>query len=286
MKVEFYDDVNRFNELVFPFLLKYEAENNLLFSILNVLKEDLYRYGDKKPILTFITENDNIKLVSIRTPPHKQILSYTDNLQSIDVLTDVLIKKNIDIPGVLGFKEGAEKFVKLWCEKKGIKSKLINNERIYKLEHVEETTLGKKKFVKATKSNENIVLQWAKKFMLEAFPERSQEMIEQSMKRLKKAILKGKIYLLLDNNKPVSMAQKAGRTPNGNSVNFVYTPPTLRRRGYATECVAKLSKEILKEGNKFCFLFTDLKNPTSNSIYQKVGYRSVIDVDEFQFIPK
>ena len=286
MKVEFYDDVNRFNELVFPFLLKYEAENNLLFSILNVLKEDLYRYGDKKPILTFITENDNIKLVSIRTPPHKQILSYTDNLQSIDVLTDVLIKKNIDIPGVLGFKEGAEKFVKLWCEKKGIKSKLINNERIYKLEHVEETTLGKKKFVKATKSNENIVLQWAKKFMLEAFPERSQEMIEQSMKRLKKAILKGKIYLLLDNNKPVSMAQKAGRTPNGNSVNFVYTPPTLRRRGYATECVAKLSKKILKEGNKFCFLFTDLKNPTSNSIYQKVGYRSVIDVDEFQFIPK
>jgi len=286
MKVEFYDDVNRFNELVFPFLLKYEAENNLLFSILNVLKEDLYRYGDKKPILTFITENDNIKLVSIRTPPHKQILSYTDNLQSIDVLTDVLIKKNIDIPGVLGFKEGVEKFVKLWFEKKGVKSKLINNERIYKLEHVEETTLGKKKFVKATKSNENIVLQWAKKFMLEAFPERSQEMIEQSMKRLKKAILKGKIYLLLDNNKPVSMAQKAGRTPNGNSVNFVYTPPTLRRRGYATECVAKLSKKILKEGNKFCFLFTDLKNPTSNSIYQKVGYRSVIDVDEFQFIPK
>ncbi|MFX1320843.1 MAG: GNAT family N-acetyltransferase [Promethearchaeota archaeon] len=286
MKVEFYADINKFNELVFPFLLKHEAENNLLFSILNSLKENINTYGDKKSILTFITENDNIKLVSIRTPPHNQIISYTDDLETIDVLIDMLIKKNIDIPGVLGYKEGVKKFVKLWCEKKGVKSHLTTNERIYKLEHVEEKTLGKKKFVKATKSNEKIVIQWAKEFMSEAFPERSQEMIEQSMKRLKKAILKGKIYLLLDNNKPVSMAQKAGKTPNGNSVNFVYTPAALRRRGYATECVAKLSKEILKEGNKFCFLFTDLKNPTSNSIYQKVGYRSVIDVDEFQFIPK
>jgi len=82
------------------------------------------------------------------------------------------------------------------------------------------------------------------------------------------------------------MAQKAGKTPNGNSVNFVYTPPELRRRGYATECVAKLSKYLLEEGNKFCFLFTDLIDPISNSIYQKVGYRSVIDVDEFQFVLK
>lgn len=286
MNVEFYEDVDKFNELVFPFLLKHEAENNLLFSILNVLKEDLYRYGDKKPTLSFIIENENIKLVSIRTPPYNQILSYTDNLETIDVLTDALMKKNMDIPGVLGFKEGVEKFVKLWCKKKKVKAQLISNERIYKLEHVKEETLGKNKFVKATKSNENIVLQWAKEFMLEVFPERPQEMIEQSLKRIQLAISKGKIFLLLDgNNKPVSMVQKAGKTPNGNSVNFVYTPPELRRRGFTTECIAKLSKFLIEEGNKFCFLFTDLMNPTSNSIYQKIGYRPVIDVDEFQFVP-
>ena len=286
MKVEFYEDVTRFNELVFPFLLRYEAENNLLFSILNSLKEDLYRYGDNKPILTSITDNNKIKLVSIRTPPHNQIISYTDDLQTISVLIDVLIKKNIDLPGILGFKEGAEKFVKLWCEKKGIRAELVRNERIYKLERVAEETLGKNEFIKATRSYEDIILQWAKEFMVEALPERTNEMIEHSTKRLKKAIRKGKIFLLLDNNKPVSMAQKAGKTPNGNSVNFVYTPPLLRKRGYATECVAKLSKNILEEGNQFCFLFTDLMDPTSNSIYQKVGYRSVIDVDEFQFILK
>ncbi|MFX0041569.1 MAG: GNAT family N-acetyltransferase [Candidatus Hodarchaeota archaeon] len=286
MKGEFYEDINRFNELVFPFLLKHEAENNLLFSLLNSLKEDLYRYGDNKPVLTSITENNKIRLVSIRTPPYNQVLSYTEDLQSIDVLIDVLIKKNYDLPGVLGFKEGAEKFVELWCRKKGISSELVTNERIYKLEHVAEETLGKNEFIKATRIYEDTILQWAREFLIEALSERTNEMIEQSLKRMTRAIRKGKIFLLLVNNKPVSMAQKAGKTPNGNVVNYVYTPPELRRRGYATECVAKLSRYILKEGNKYCFLFTDLINPTSNKIYQKIGYHAVIDVDEFKFIPK
>lgn len=82
------------------------------------------------------------------------------------------------------------------------------------------------------------------------------------------------------------MVRKAGKTPNGNLVNFVYTPPHLRRRGYATECVAHLSKRLLEEGNKFCFLFTDLSNLISNSIYQKIGYRPIIDVDQYKFLPK
>jgi predicted GNAT family acetyltransferase len=286
MKGEFYEDVNRFNELVFPFLLKHEAENNLLFSLLNSLKEDLYKYGDNKPVLTSITENNKIKLVSIRTPPFNQVLSYTEDLESIDVLIDVIIKKNYDLPGVLGFKEGVERFVELWYKKKGISSELVTNERIYKLEYVAKETLGKNEFIKATRVYEEKILDWAKEFLIEALPERTEEMIEGSLKRMKKAIGKGRIFLLLENNVPVSMAHKAGKTPNGNVVNYVYTPPELRRRGYATECVAKLSKYILEEGNKFCFLFTDLINPTSNRIYQKIGYRAVIDVDEFKFIPK
>ena len=82
---------------------------------------------------------------------------------------------------------------------------------------------------------------------------------------------------------PLSMVRKAGKTPNGNFINFVYTPPHLRRNGYATEVVANISKMLLEEGNKYCFLFTDLSHPTSNSIYQKVGYRPVIDMNHYKF---
>lgn len=284
MEAKCFEDINEFYDLSYSFLLEQEVENGLQISILNSLKKNINRYGQEKPSLYAIYKNSEVRLISLRTPPYNQILSYTNELNSIDFLVETLHKQGVELPGTLGFKEGVKRFIMLWSEKRGVKAQITRNERIYKIEHVEKETLGKNKFIEAVDSHENIVLQWGREFMLEALPERNSEMVEHSLGRLKNDIHEGRIFLLLDNNKPVSMARKAGKTPNGIAVNNVYTPPSLRRKGYATECVARLSKNLLKEGNKFCFLFTDLSNPTSNSIYQKIGYRPVIDVDEYQFM--
>jgi predicted GNAT family acetyltransferase len=83
------------------------------------------------------------------------------------------------------------------------------------------------------------------------------------------------IFLWKNANKIVSMAAWAGPTPNGVRINLVYTPREHRNRGYASANVAALSRHLLDSGKKFCFLFTDLANPTSNSIYRKIGYRCI-----------
>jgi predicted GNAT family acetyltransferase len=79
------------------------------------------------------------------------------------------------------------------------------------------------------------------------------------------------------------MAGASGPTRHGIRVGAVYTPPAMRRRGYASALVAALSQEQLDAGKKFCFLYTDLANPTSNKIYQDIGYEPVCDVDEYNF---
>jgi predicted GNAT family acetyltransferase len=79
------------------------------------------------------------------------------------------------------------------------------------------------------------------------------------------------------------MAMKLRPIRNGISVSYVYTPPHLRRRGYATACVAELSRSLLASGYTFCALFTDQANPTSNHIYWEIGYRPVADFDEILF---
>ena len=81
----------------------------------------------------------------------------------------------------------------------------------------------------------------------------------------------------------VSMAGYAGPTPNGIRIGPVYTPPEKRNKGYASSLTAKLSQELLNMGYKYCFLFTDLMNQTSNHIYQQIGYNPVCDVDRFDF---
>ncbi|MFW9937004.1 MAG: GNAT family N-acetyltransferase [Candidatus Thorarchaeota archaeon] len=286
MKVEFHDDAKKFYDLVNSFLVEHEAENNIILAILTTIIEFPERYGKEKPDLVTVVHNGDIELVSIRTPPFNHILSYTDDLSTLDFLVEDFVKKGIQVPGLFGCKEIAKKFVKFWCQAKDLTYKLVMNERIYKLEKVSEVAIGNHEYIIADKKYRDLILKWTRKFIIEALPHEKEDSILKSLERVKKDIQEGRIFLLFENGKPVSMARKAGKTPNGNLVNLVYTPPNLRRNGYATELVAHLSKYLLAEGNKYCFLFTDLMNPTSNSIYQKVGYRPVTDYDQYEFIKK
>ena len=47
-----------------------------------------------------------------------------------------------------------------------------------------------------------------------------------------------------------------------------------------------MSQMALDRGEKFCFLFADLGNPTSNNIYLKIGYQPVSDIVDYVFEPQ
>jgi hypothetical protein len=64
-------------------------------------------------------------------------------------------------------------------------------------------------------------------------------------------------------------------------VGLVYTPPELRRRGYASACVGELSRKLLESGWEFCALFVDLANVTAMHVYERIGYAPVCDYDEY-----
>jgi predicted GNAT family acetyltransferase len=82
---------------------------------------------------------------------------------------------------------------------------------------------------------------------------------------------------LEDGGMPVSMAKISRELQTVCVVGMVYTPPYFRGRGYATSCVAAVSQFGLDRVYKKCVLYTDLANPTSNSIYMKIGYRPICD---------
>jgi predicted GNAT family acetyltransferase len=89
-------------------------------------------------------------------------------------------------------------------------------------------------------------------------------------------------FIWEDEGEPRTSAVYAGKTPNGVRIGFVYTPPEHRGRGYASSCVAAVSRKALDSGNRFCCLYTDLSNPTSNNIYQRLGYEAVCDVSDYE----
>lgn len=283
-----YTNIEEFYTICKDFLEKHEAENNLVIGILETLRTNLHAYDPTlAPELTAIFDNKEVVLVSIRTPPYNQIISYTDRIDSIPFLVKFLTEMGVEIPGVLGFKEGALLFAELWAEKFGKNKTLNMNERIYKLEQVNPRTIGNNQFEVANKEDLDLLIRYTQNFAQDAFANTTQEQIERNQNRLikgmEKWISEKLIYVLRVQNKVVSIAKAARDTPNGRCINLVYTPPKYRRNGFATELVAKLSQSILDEGKKFCFLFTDLANPTSNKIYMDIGFKPIMDVDEYRF---
>jgi len=285
---KFYSNVSEFYDLCYSFLLKHEAENNLIFGILDALKVDIHAYDPTHdPVLILIYDNSEIVLVSIRTPPYNQIISLTSNLKSIPVLVDLLIRNNHEISGILGFKKGAQVFNERWKVKKGKKSVLYMNERSYQLKEVNRDIQDRHLFESASEEDKELLISWGKEFIKEIHVNAPHEQILRNIQRMEviipKSIQRKDVFVLKASGTIVSIARTSRGTPNGQAITLVYTPPHFRYQGYATELVAKLCNLVLKSGKKFCYLFTDLANPTSNSVYMKIGFQPVIDVDEYRF---
>ena len=130
----------------------------------------------------------------------------------------------------------------------------------------------------ATAAERELLIAWCRALIAEALPDEEQNE-ENTIDRL---LHRGSLYVWHD-QLPVSMANYTEPTPNGIGINLVYTPPEFRRHGYASACVAALSQYLLDRGYRYCFLFTDLANPTSNKIYQTLGYQAVGDLSNYWF---
>ncbi|MNL37754.1 FR47-like protein [compost metagenome] len=122
-----------------------------------------------------------------------------------------------------------------------------------------------------------------KAFVQESLPNEKRSE-QQWREAAENAIRKQTAHLWIVNGVPASMAFITRSTKNGASISLVYTPPAFRKKGYASAVVAHLSHKMLENGKQFCVLYTDLANPTSNKIYQDIGYREVTESMHFDFV--
>lgn len=278
MEVRSYVSAQEFWDAHQAVLLEREPENILILSLLLRLAAGTYKCDN--PSLVAMIQGDRPVLLSLRTPPYYQILAHCMDAASIPTLVDWLALQTPDLPGVLGPKNAVAEFCRLWERRTGKLMVVAMAERIHCLYQVESSTLASTSriFRPARQEDAELLAEWA-----EAFDEEAKNPIrpprEDRLDRTKASVAEGRLFVIEDQGDVGSCAQLAGSTPNGRLINFVYTPPAQRRRGCATEIVARLSQLALDRGATFCALYTDLANPTSNSIYAKIGYRPVIDVD-------
>ena len=256
-----------------------EAINNVIYGVARMVAA-YPQYQATPPYLAAVQEGDRLACAALMTPPH-HLLLYAEQPASaaFDLLIDNLRQNRWPVAGVTARAELARQFAARWQQRTDEAYSVDVDMRVFELRAVEWPTLPPGGCRVADVADLPLVLQWYCDFTREALPNDSVLPTEEGVKR---TIDQGNVYLW-DDGGPVALAARGRRLPHGSSVGPVYTPPAKRGRGYASACVATLSQAILDGGAQFCTLFTDLANPTSNRIYQRLGYRPLCDFTEFSF---
>jgi hypothetical protein len=281
MDVVAFEDPIAFRERAADLLLADEARHNLMLGILWTLTERPGVYEEAR--LWTVEDQGRPVVAAIHTPPWNLVVSRPSQDGAIEALAEGLHQQRIELPGVTGADPEGDAFAGAWSARTGTTARLSMAQRIYRLTTVRPVRFVSGSMRDATEQDRNLLVEWVTAFTAEVFhegvPGDPARMVDLGLRG------DGAGLVLWEDGPPVSMAGFGGRTPNGARVGPVYTPPSLRRRGYATAVVAALSQSLLDEGRRFCFLYTDLANPTSNRIYIDIGYGPVCDSRDYRFEP-
>jgi len=245
-----------------PFLLQFETENALLLGVAGEGAEGYYAVAER---------GGRVAVAAFRTWPGRAAITRCAEPAAIRMLCADLLAVCPDLNSVLGPEPWARECAEVLAEACGGDAKLIMAQRIHALERVQPPAgLPAGRLRMGTGADLALLSAWSGAFLEAVGMEGDGRTLAESK------VEAGQLFVWED-EQPVAMAGWSGKTPTGVRVNFVYTPPAARGRGYATACVAALSQLLLDRGNRFCCLYTDLANPTSNAIYRRIGYEPVSD---------
>lgn len=265
MKIIKHENAAEFYHLNRDFLLKEEAFYNLSFGLIKGIMNGTY-VPNNEFFYTIIKE-DKIIGFGMRSNLDKPIILSRMNQESISLLVKKLEEDKVSLAGVNGPVDEVEYFSSLWKMKE---KKLVlhlgvySNTKLIPAKKVEGTILSLEEV------SEDIIKSFILGFNNDCFPDHpmNNKKLAEAIERQRKT---NGLRFLKVNGEIVAMTSKTRGTENGQTLSFVYTPDHLRGKGFASYLVSELTAEILKE-KIFASLYTDLKNPTSNSIYQKIGY--------------
>ena len=276
-------DLAAFRRRAAPWLLEAEAEHNLILGLTENLRCGR-RYGEQDPYFFTVEQAGEVVGCALRTPPHFPLAVTRMPAEAPRALVRRVAEIDPELTAVMGPRAVVEDFSEEWSRHSGRSSRPGRRQRIYELTEVippERPAPGEMR--RAEMEDLDLTAGWG-----EAFDREVEMPMMDSRARARAWIEDGGLFLWeaeTDGRRtePVCMAVAVGFTPHGARIGFVYTPPEHRGRGYGTACTAALSRRLLDGGRRFCCLYTDLANPTSNRIYQQIGYRPVCDVAEAWF---
>ncbi|MGW0731410.1 GNAT family N-acetyltransferase [Streptomyces sp. NPDC002851] len=273
------------------FLRAEPVPHTAVLTVTDTLRErGLEVYGEGAPLFGDCTdEAGGVVGAFVMTPGRPPLLGPMPEAAAVALAGHLADQK---LPGVAGERAVADAFAAAWAERTGDTAEVDVYQRLYRLEVLtppRPAPPGRARV--AGRADRGLVMRWRDDFCRELGGHgAAMDPGEWADGRL----AYGGITLWETESAdgggpgeytPVAMAGCTRLVAGQVRIAPVYTPRELRGRGYAAAVTAEVSRAARAMGADEVLLFTDLANPTSNGLYQRIGYRPVRDFAEYAFSP-
>jgi GNAT superfamily N-acetyltransferase len=271
----FTDDVEEFIAVAGGFLSLRPAENTIeLGAAIAVRRRGRAAFGGSPPLFGWWRHAGGpVEGTFLHTPPYPGLLTSGADEDSVRPLAECLAGLGRPLPGINAAETAAMTFSATWQRLTGAGAQVRSRSRLYRLGKLQPPDPAPPGAARVAVAADGELLEaWLGAFSRELAGE-----APPIPGMVADRIGYGGLTLWEKDGVQVSLAGL--NRPAGGVVRIgpVYTPSEHRRRGYGAAITATVSRAALDDGATAVVLFTDLANPTSNSLYQRLGYRHVED---------
>jgi GNAT superfamily N-acetyltransferase len=277
----FSPDVSGYLASAGPFLRSRPAEHTVLLTVAEAVRiGGPAVFGEDPPLFGwYVPDGGPVTAACLHTPPYPVALTAMPELAAA-ALARALAGAGRPVAGVGGPPRPARAFAAEWRRQTSQPAHVSRRERLYRLGVLvppDPAPPGRARVAAAADTTP--LLAWLAAFQSEADPAGGpvpRRMVDER-------ISYGGFTLWETGGGRVSLAGRTRAVAGQARIGPVYTPPEHRGRGYGGAVTTAVSQQALAAGVADVLLYTDLANPTSNALYQRLGYQPVTDSVQLRF---
>jgi GNAT superfamily N-acetyltransferase len=288
MELRFYDDPGEFLGVAGYYLAAQPVLSTVMASVASRIR-DQRSAGVPWPAevpcwFAAFVDDGQVIAAAMRTAPFGEYPAY---LMPMSDDAAVLLARTLlgrDEPVLAA--NGALPAVQVFCEEMagetGRTARVAQHTRLFELGELKEPAQVPGHLRPARLDEQDVVAGWYDAFMVDADEQAGRSAGSSphealSPEEMERRILGGQIFVWEVDGGPVHVTAATAPAFGVSRVGPVYTPREHRGHGYASRAVYEVSRHLLDSGSRAC-LFTDQANPTSNKIYEALGYERLVDM--------
>jgi GNAT superfamily N-acetyltransferase len=275
VEVRVHESADEFRQIAEPLYRRDPVEHTIELTFLA---------GARLPVDTFLMsvwDGETAVGAALQTPSYPLAC----NGIPVDVMDPVVTQLaglRQGLVGVRGTRPSAIAFADAWHANTGQEARIGTEERLYRLGTLSAPPNVAGAPREGTAADHDLLMQWVQWFFEDAFGHGTNDGREDFVDTSKRA---GHRFLLWDvDGTPVSMAMLRVPAAGVSRIGPVFTPRDQRGHGYGSAVTAAAVQLAHRNGTPDVVLFADLANPTSNAIYQRIGFEAVADSVRIDFV--